>query len=230
MSNAMVNTMPNAMPNEIPDYYRHLLDPSDGADTDPASQDSSRDRPVQEGNPAASPSGSAREETVGANPTPDSPRRYRADAFSLPVPGPEWRDGTIYTLLGPVSGGLRHNITIHVDDDTDATSLDEYAGAQLGGLEAALPEGRLLMHGPLTLDDETAAYRIIFRWQPTNRDGPLYQEQVYVYDDGCGYTLTSSFSAASRKRFGAAIESLLRRFRLEPARPAALDAGPSRRT
>lgn len=218
------------MPNEIPDYYRHLLDPSDGADTDPVSQDSSRDRPEQEGNPAASSSGSAREETAGANANPDGPRCYRADAFSLPVPGPEWRDGTTYTLLGPVSGGLRHNITIHVDDDTDATSLDEYAGAQMEGLEAALPEGRLLMHGPLTLDDETAAYRIIFRWQPTNRDGPLYQEQVYVYGNGCGYTLTSSFSAASRKRFGPAIESLLRRFRLEPARPAALGAGSSRRT
>lgn len=220
----------NAMPTEIPDYYRHLLDPSDGEDRDPASQDPSQDHPVPEGNPAASSSGSAQAETVGATSPPDSPRRYRADAFSLPVPGPEWRDGTTYTLLGPVSGGLRHNITIHVDDDTDATSLDEYAGAQMEGLETALPEGRLLMHGPLTLDDETAAYRTIFRWQPTNRDGPLYQEQVYVYDDGCGYTLTSSFSAASRKRFGAAIESLLCRFRLEPARSAALSAGPSRRT
>ena len=225
----MSNATSNAMPNEIPDYYRHLLDPSDGADTDPVSQDPSRDRPVQEGNPAASSSGSAREETAGANANPDTPRRYRADAFSLPVPGPEWRDGTTYTLLGPVSGGLRHNITIHVDDDTDATSLDEYAGAQMEGLEAALPEGRLLMHGPLTLDDETAAYRIIFRWQPTNRDGPLYQEQVYVYGDGCGYTLTSSFSAASRKRFGPAIESLLRRFRLEPAGLASPGAGPPRR-
>jgi len=80
-----------------------------------------------------------------------------------------------------------------------------------------LPEGTLLMHGPLTLEDGSGAYRAIFRWQPDGRDAPLYQEQVYVYCDGCGYTLTTSFSAETRKRFGPAVESLLRRFQPAPA-------------
>jgi hypothetical protein len=195
----------------VPDYYRHLVDPAPPNDPD--------DAPGKAASPPASPSGSLQT----SEPT-DEPRRYRADAFSLPLPGPDWRDGTDYTLLGPVSGGLRHNIVVQVDPDTDAQSLSDYVGAQMGELETALPEGRLLMHGPLLLDDGTGAYRSIFRWLPENRDDPLYQEQVYVYHDGCGYTLTASFSSETRKRFGAAIESLMRRFR--PV-PASAETGPA---
>jgi hypothetical protein len=192
------------MSTDLPEYYRHLL--ASSPDDEPAEAPSSAAPGVTD---ARAPAGPASDETPG-------PRPYRADAFTLPLPDPDWRDATTYTLLGPVSGGIRHNVTVHLDDAPEADALADYVAAQMGPLEASLPDGRVLMHGPLTLDCGLDAYRAILRWQPDDRDTPLYQEQIYVLHDGLGYTLTATFTRATRKRFGPGVERLMRTFRPRP--------------
>lgn len=194
---------------DLPEYYRHLVDPPNASDGDTAAAPDRDASAALDGAPerASSPAG--------------KPRAYYADVFQVPLPDDEWADATDYMLLGPVSGGLRHNITVHVDLDAEDASLTDYSGAQMASLEAGLPDGRLLMHGPLTLDGGHAAYRAIFRWQPEDRETPLYQEQIYVVHDGAGYTLTASFTDRTRKRFGPRIERMMRTFQPVVRDPAA---------
>lgn len=139
---------------------------------------------------------------------------YHADAFHMPLPSDAWTCGTTYTLLGPVSRGMRHNITVTLDRDVEHATLSDYAAAQMEPLENSLPDCTLLMHGPLPLTSGNDGYRCIYRWHPEDQEQPLYQEQVYVLANGIGYTLTASFRSDTRKRFGAVVEQMMRSFRV----------------
>ncbi|HHP7238382.1 hypothetical protein [Longibacter sp.] len=188
------------MSSDIPDYYQHLMNTGDASDS-----------PMK---------GSSADDAKEATSTPSDEERsmhrelYHADAFQMPLPSDAWRCETTYTLLGPVSRGMRHNITVTVERQTDCATLSDYAAKQMEPLESSLPECRLLVHGPLPLQSGDDAYRCIYRWHPEDQEEPLYQEQVYAFGDGVGYTLTASFRRDTRKEFGPIIEQVMRSFRI----------------
>jgi len=199
----------NTVSSDIPDYYRHLMNTGDASNA-PVERPS---RPEE-----------ADDGSVGAeSPSSDSASAgdqqsdvYHADTFQFPLPGDVWTCETTYTLLGPVSRGMRHNITVTLDRETECTTLQDYAAAQMELLEGSLPQCTVLMHGSLPLISGDDAYRCIYRWHPEDEDEPLYQEQVYVFAGGVGYTLTASFRRDTRKQFGPIIERMMRSFRVRP--------------
>jgi hypothetical protein len=181
----------------IPDYYRHL------AEREETSGDARADgssAPEAQGDSAAPAADSA-----------NDPVPHRADAFRMMLPGPRWADRSIYTLTGPVAGGVQHNITINTMDDVEADSVYDFGAEELALVDAQLDGCQILMVDPIELDCGVSALRAIYFWYP-DADLKLYQEQIYVLQGGRAYVLTASFTAATRKRLGPSVEAMMRSF------------------
>lgn len=179
------------MDDTLPDYYRDLV--ADEGETNVSDDEADR----------ASESGSS-----GATARDTSPPPYHADAFRIQRPSGAWTDEeTLYTLMGPTLDGVTHNITIHTADSVEAATVDAFAARQIAGLRAELEACRILVDDPVALHCGVPAYRAIFVWQPQERR--LYQEQIYVLQDGRGYTLTASFTRQTRKELGERVEAIM---------------------
>ena len=120
-------------------------------------------------------------------------------------------EGRVYTLTGPTIDGIQHNITINIAPDPEADALDAFAQQQVAALEPNLDECRILMDDRVELENGHPAHRAIFVWHPED-DLRLYQEQLYVWHDGCGYTLTASFTRKTRKQIGPEVERMMLSF------------------
>lgn len=180
------------MASSIPEYYRHLTEET-VSEQRKASKRGSRD------------------EETDSQDAPSEPAVYRADAFRLLRPEGEWQDGSVYTITGPTIDGVTHNITINIDDEVEADSVYDFAAQEIALLEPQLDGCRLLIDDPIELDCGAPAYRAIFCWYP-EEDLKLYQEQVYVLQNGRGYTLTASFTRETRKQLGTEVERMMLSF------------------
>ena len=141
---------------------------------------------------------------------PEFPKPYRADRFVFAL-GEDWTDKTMYILGGPVTDGVQHNITIHVEPDVPVEALLDYADVQIQSLETQLQRCRVLKRDQVELDTGLPAYRAIFTWYPAE-DRRLYQEQLYVLHQQTGYTLTATFTKKTRKTLGPQVERIMLSF------------------
>jgi len=196
-----------ASDSDLPDYYRHLANDEESEDAPPEQQ----------------PAGARADQTSEESAAPQQPappnEHFRADAFRMKRPAGEadWTDRTTYTITGPTTGGIQHNITVTVEHEPEADTLDAFAEAQVATLEPVLDDCRVLLEDRIALANERPARRAIFVWRPED-DLKLYQEQLYVLHGGRGYTLTASFTRETRKTLGPDVERMMRSF--QPGRAA----------
>ena len=144
-------------------------------------------------------------------------KTFRADRFTISLYD-GWQDKTVYTIAGPVTDGIQHNIIITVHPDVPMDSLRDFADWNILAMTEELKSCRLLKQAPITLADGRPAYQAIFRWYPTD-ELRLYQEQIYVLVDKIGYVITASFTKKTRKTLGPQVERMMLSFR--PEKPAA---------
>ncbi len=123
----------------------------------------------------------------------------------------EWEDKTIYTLTGPVTDGIQHNVIINIDKDAPFDSVLDYADWQIKTLEDELKGCMLLKRGATKLNNGTEAYEAIFKWYPVN-DFRIYQHQIYVLIDKTAYKLTASFTKKTRQTLGPQVERMMLSF------------------
>jgi len=188
------------MPADIPDYYKHLA----STPPDPV------EKPAPVSNPyRGMPIPTERTREV-EHIQPALGDMYTADSFTIPLPE-DWTDKTIYTLTGPVTDGVQHNITINKQTEIGIDELLEFAEWQIQSLVTELASCQLLLKEPCQLANGLAAYRAIFVWWPAE-DLQLFQEQVYVLYRDTGFTLTASFSKKTRKTLGPEIERTMLSF------------------
>ena len=136
--------------------------------------------------------------------------RYQANAFFIACPE-GWTDNTVYTLTGPVTDGIQHNVTITLARDLPFTSVREFAEWQIRTTEQELRSCKLLKKGAANLANGLPAYQAIFVWYPT--EGlKIYQEQIFVLSEGTAFVLTATFSKKSRKTLGAQVERMMLSF------------------
>lgn len=144
------------------------------------------------------------------------PALYRAFRFTLPLPD-GWTDKTVFTLTGPVTDGIQHNITIVVDESTGNQSLRDFADWNIMALEEQLSGCQVLKEGEIRLPCGLPAYRVIYAWWPSEKLR-LYQELILVITGGRGYRLAATFSKKSRKTIGPSVEQIMLGFRPEVAK------------
>ncbi len=160
----------------------------------------------------------------GAGTKPESADKYQANTFRIGLPE-GWSDKTLYTLTGPVTDGLQHNVMISVGQDVPFTSVREFAEWQISAIEQELKGCRLLKKGNAKLANGLPAYQAILTWCPA--DGlKVYQEQIFVLAEGLGYMLTATFSKKTRKTLGPQVERMMLSF--EPLKPKSIMQGASR--
>jgi hypothetical protein len=147
-------------------------------------------------------------------PTDEQQERYEASRFSLPLPE-GWSDTTVYILAGPLTDGIQHNITVSLDPETPFEAAKDFAEVQVQALEASLPGIQVLKQEAVHLAKGTPAYRVIFKWAPAE-DQTLFQQQVYVVDQGTAYSLTASFSRKTRKTIGPTVTRIMMGFEPKP--------------
>ncbi len=135
---------------------------------------------------------------------------YRADSFKLKL-YEDWQDKTIYSISGPVTDGIQHNITILIEKDVDVDSLQNLAEWNVQTLESELKSCLILKKGEITLNNGTPAYRVIYRWFPAE-DMRLYQEMFIVLVEKTSYKLTATFTKKTRKTLGPQVERMMMSF------------------
>lgn len=148
---------------------------------------------------------------------PPSHALYRGHGFSLQMDD-GWQDKTIYTLIGPVTDGVQHNVMIQPDAEAEGMSLADYADWQMRTLEEEIRGCRLLLRQQVTLACGLPAYRAIFSWYPSEHQR-IIQEQLYVVAGTKAYRLTATFTKKTRKTIGPAVERMMLSFTPE-AEPA----------
>lgn len=136
--------------------------------------------------------------------------QFQGNCFTLNLYN-EWKDKTIYTVSGPVSDGIQHNIIVTVDYEAKYDSVVDFAEWQIKTLEDNLKGCLLLKKGNKVLQNRMPAYEAIFRWYPTDKL-KLYQHQIYILHETTGFQLTSSFTKKTRKMFGPAVERMMLSF------------------
>ena len=136
---------------------------------------------------------------------------YNAEKFVINI-DKEWKDKTIFTLTGPVSDGIQHNILITMEEDIPFDAVIDYAEWQIAALEDELKGCLLLLKGEVKLDNGMPAYEAMFSWYPSD-DLRIYQHQIFVLHENKGYKLTASFTKKTRKTLGPEVERMMLSFK-----------------
>ena len=142
--------------------------------------------------------------------------KYNGNEFTMNLYD-DWKDKTIFTIAGPVSDGVQHNIIIMVDYDLEVDNLRDFADWNISTLENELKGCRLLKQGEISLTNGLPAYKAVFRWYPTE-ELRIYQEQIFILVDKTGYKLTASFTKKTRKILGPQVERMMLSFQPIPSR------------
>jgi hypothetical protein len=144
----------------------------------------------------------------------DKTMPYRGNCFSLSQLE-DWEDKTIYTLMGPVTDGIQHNVIITIDKENPFDTLEEFAEWHIKTMETDLKGCTLLKKGEIKLSDGTDAYEAIFSWYPID-DLRIYQQQIFVMFEKVVYKMTASFTKKTRKTLGPQVERMMLSLKHEP--------------
>jgi len=68
---------------------------------------------------------------------------HKANDFSLCL-REDWKDKTLYTIIGPVTDYIQHNIIISVDKEVQVSTLHDYADRNVNSVLGELKARRLL--------------------------------------------------------------------------------------
>jgi hypothetical protein len=137
-------------------------------------------------------------------------RIFQGNGFNINQPS-DWQDKTIYTLVGPESDGIQHNIIVMIDENVPFDSVSQYADTQIIALESELKGCAILKREDIQLSNGYPAYKILLRWFPTDIFR-VYQEQVYVLVDKTVYKITTTFTKITRKTLGPEIDRIVMSF------------------
>lgn len=161
----------------------------------------------------------AKERQIGPSRAAPFTALYRGHLFSISLHD-GWQDKTIYTIAGPVTDGIQHNIVINLNSEVGTDNLRDYADWHIAALTNELKGCRLLRQAPITLANALPAYKAIFCWYPTEKLR-IYQEQIYVLAGKTGYVITASFTKKTRKTLGPEVERMMLSFSpVNPEKPS----------
>ncbi|HLG32066.1 MAG TPA: DcrB-related protein [Ignavibacteriaceae bacterium] len=187
----------------IPEYYKQFQN-------QPAEKKEEAKKPEQKEQPQKPEQKQETQVTRESSKVVDKAVLYQANTFTLKLLE-DWQDKTIYTLTGPVSDGIEHNVVINVDKDILFDTLEEYADWQIKTLETELKGCTLLKKGETKLTNGTQAYEAIFKWYPVE-DIRIYQHQIYVLINKVAFKMTASFTKKTRQTIGPAVIRMMLSF------------------
>ena len=187
---------------DIPEYYKQFQN-------QPPKKEEEAKKPEQKEQPSSQKPQQKQEAPKSAQvpQVKDKTIPYQGNGFTLNQLE-DWEDKTIYTLTGPVTDGIQHNVIVTIDKEPAADNVLEYADLQITTLEKELKSCMLLKRGETKLTNGTDAYEAVFSWYPTD-ELRIYQHQIFVLVEKVAYKMTASFTKKTRKTIGPAVERMM---------------------
>lgn len=187
---------------DIPEYYKQFQN-------QPPKKEEEQKKPEQIEQPSSQKPQQKQEaqKPAQAQQVKDKTKPYQGNGFTLDQLE-DWEDKTIYTLTGPVTDDIQHNVIITVDKDPAADNVLEYADLQISTLEKELKSCLLLKRGEIKLTNGTGAYEAIYSWYPTD-ELRIYQHQIFVLVEKTAYKMTASFTKKTRQTIGPAVVRMM---------------------
>jgi len=189
---------------KIPDYYKQFQN-------QPAKEDKEEKKPEQK-EQLSQKAAPKQEQQVSREKTQvtDKTVLFQGNGFTVDQLE-DWQDKTLYTITGPVTDGIQHNVIITIDNEVPFDTLVEYADWHIKALENELKGCTLLKKGETKLTNGTDAYEAIFKWYPTD-ELRIYQQQIFILIEKIAYKLTASFTKKTRKTLGPQVERMMLSF------------------
>ncbi len=178
---------------KIPDYYRQFQNqPADEKNKNVNTTEAGQTKQSHQTQVSANPGqpGAVQDKTVP----------FSANEFTINMLE-DWEDKTIYTLTGPVTDGIQHNLIITMDKENPFDTLKEYAEWHIKTMETDLKGCTLLKKGETNLTNGTDAYEAVFSWYPQD-EVKIYQHQIFVLFEKTVFKLTASFTKKTRQTIG----------------------------
>ena len=191
---------------DIPEYYKQFQNQPPKKEED-AKKPEQKEQPLQK--PPQKQEAQKPSQTLQVK---DKTILFQGNGFTLNQLE-DWEDKTLYTLTGPVTDGIQHNVIITIDKEPVADNVLDYADFQITTLEKELKSCMLLKRGETKLANGTDAYEAIFSWYPTD-ELRIYQHQIFVLIEKVAYKMTASFTKKTRKTIGPAVERMMLSFNL----------------
>lgn len=188
----------------IPEYYKQFQTgqkPGEKKETDKPQDIEQLPKPVQK---------PGTEKQKQATLEKDKTIVYQGNGFTINQLE-DWKDSTLYTLTGPVTDGMQHNIIIVKDKDVPIDYLIDYSEIQIQALIKELKGCMILKKGVTKLLNEMDAYEVIYSWIPAEGI-KIYQHQIYVLVEKSGYKITASFTKKTLYSLGPQVERMMLSF------------------
>lgn len=130
--------------------------------------------------------------------------------FNEKLPG-EWRDQSVYTLMGPDDSGVQHLLTFVVDTEVSNYDLEEFARERIDIMLSSLQSADVLKDEQKTLANGRTVHELVYKWVPV--DGKIiFQKVVYMLIDGTGYSFSANFSKKTIRTIGVEVERIINSF------------------
>ena len=192
---------------KIPDYYRQFQNQQAKEEKKEDKESSDRQgEPVQEKQKD--------QKSIQPADSKDKTVVFHGNGFVLNQPE-DWEDQTIYTITGPVTGGVQHNVIITIDKENPFDTLEEYAEWHIKTLETDLKSCTLMKKGEIKLTNGSEAYEAIFSWYPTD-DLRIYQHQIFTQVGKAVFKMTASFTKKTRQTIGPKVLRMMLSLNPEP--------------
>jgi hypothetical protein len=185
----------------IPEYYKQFQNQSPKKEEDtkkPEQKEQPLQKPLQK---------QEDQKPYLAQQVKDKTKLFQGNGFTLNQLE-DWEDKTLYTLTGPVTDGIQHNVIITIDKEPAFDNVIEYADLQITTLEKELKSCTLLKRGQTKLTNGTDAYEAIFSWYPTD-EIRIYQHQIFALVEKVAYKMTASFTKKTRQTIGPAVVRMM---------------------
>jgi hypothetical protein len=132
--------------------------------------------------------------------------------FQLDLP-PGWTDRSVYVFTGPVEHGVRHTLTIEVDERGGKGGLDAFVASRLAAVRAGLSTAQVLKDGRTTASGGAESHELIVK-QSTADGSPLLVRRLLQVDGAAGVVFTATYTKWSARTWGAQIDRMMESFRL----------------
>lgn len=192
----------------IPEYYRQFQNkPPEKKETENKAAVEIVDAPVlKKSEPAP------KSETVQPKqePSPYKTVLFQGNGFTLKRKE-DWEDKTIYTITGPVTDGIQHNIIISVEKDVTFDNVKDYAEWQLKSLTQELKGCTMLSKTEVKLFNGMNAVEAYYSWYPVT-DIKIYQRQMFILAGTTAYKMAASFTKKTQHTVGPEVEKMMLSF------------------
>ena len=119
-----------------------------------------------------------------------------------------WRNQTVYHFRGPEIDGMPHTLVVTVDRELQEPDIGRFAQRQTDPIKQNLQGLEILKDEATTIAGGNETYEFVYKWIP-GEDVRLYQKYVFVFKDGMGFTISSSFNKRSFKMLAVQMKELI---------------------